>query len=292
MKLTLRRKSEDAAVSLPALMIKAERAASSVFHGEHAQRRAGAGEKFWQFREYDASDRPQDIDWRQSGKTDRLFIRQKERQLPQSALLWACAAPGMDFSTHHNPTKAECAKIIILALSILITRAGERVGALGAAQMGRSEAALDRIAETLSAGLDKNALPDAGPSRSQKNALVILAGDFISPIEDIESSFKNLAPLAGGGCVIQILDPAEINLPWHGRAIFEEPGTGRKEPAQNIESIQDAYARKIESHIKSIEALARDCGWHYVLHRTDQSIDKTLADIWLSLSALTPKGSA
>ena len=282
MKLSLRRKSEDAAASLPALMIRAERAASSVFHGEHAQRHAGPGEKFWQFREYDASDRLQDIDWRQSGKTDRLFI----------ALIWTCAAPSMDFSSSHNPTKSECGKILALSLAILMTRAGERVGAMGATHMDRSEGALDHIAEILTAGLKKNALPSSGPSRGQKNSVSILIGDFISPIKDIESSFKNLAPLTSGGYVIQILDPAEINLPWHGRAIFEDPAAGEKQIVQNIESIKDAYAQKIGHHLKAVEARARDCGWHYILHRTDQPIEKTLNDIWLNLSAHTPKGAA
>ena len=169
MKLSLRRKSEDAAASLPALMIRAERAASSVFHGEHAQRHAGPGEKFWQFREYDASDRLQDIDWRQSGKTDRLFIRQKERQLPQSALIWTCAAPSMDFSSSHNPTKSECGKILALSLAILMTRAGERVGAMGATHMDRSEGALDNIAEILTAGLKKKRFAFIRPvTRSKK----------------------------------------------------------------------------------------------------------------------------
>ncbi len=289
----LRRAAEDAASTLPGLMIRAERAAYSVFHGEHAQRKIGPGEKFWQFREYAPQDRPQDIDWRQSGKTDRLFIRQKERQLPQTALFWACAAKSMDYSSSSQiPAKRVSAKILVLALAIMMTRAGERVGMLESAQVGRSDAALENIGEIMISGKNSESLPHAAPARAHKNASVLLAGDFLSPPGPVDHAFKNLAARAGGGFVIQILDPAEIELPWNGRAIFEEPGTQRREIAQNVTSIREAYKKRIRDHIAAIEKVSRDCGWHYILHRTDRPYEETLMKIWLEFSALKARGAA
>ena len=48
--LPLRRDAEELAASLPALMLKARHTAASVLHGTHAKRKAGTGEKFWQYR--------------------------------------------------------------------------------------------------------------------------------------------------------------------------------------------------------------------------------------------------
>jgi uncharacterized protein (DUF58 family) len=288
----LRRKAEDAAAALPALMIRAERAAQSIFHGEHAQRKSGPGEKFWQFREYTPQDRPQDIDWKQSGKTDRVFIRQKERQLPQTALFWTCNAESMNFSSSPEfPYKIEAARILVLALGILVTRHGERIGMLGSTQTGRSDNALENIGNLLLTS-DAKPLPQMGPAKAQKNSTLILAGDFLSPLTEIEDAFKNLAPQTGGGLVIQILDPAEIELPWNGRAIFQDPAQTHREIVQNIPSIRDAYRQKIQEHIHAIEQLCRECGWNYILHRTDEPLEKTLMQIWSALSALREKGAA
>ncbi len=281
----LRKKAEDAASALPALMIKAERAAQNILHGEHAQKKSGAGEKFWQFREYQSQDRPQDIDWKQSGKTDRVFIRQKERQLPQTALFWCSGAAGMAFSSAKLPTKQETAQVVTLALAILMSHAGERFGLLGETQTGRSEHTLEYIGNGVTQGLNHDVLPKAAPARTQKNAMMILTGDFLSLAEDIETNFKNVAGQAGGGIVIQILDPAEIELPWQGRAVFEDSNRVQREIVQNIPSIRAEYKKRIENHIAAVEQIAKGCGWDYVLHRTDEKVENTLINIWLLMNA-------
>jgi uncharacterized protein (DUF58 family) len=288
----LRRKAEEAASALPALLLKAERAAQNIFHGEHAQRRAGAGEKFWQFREYSPQDRPQDIDWRQSGKTDRVFIRQKERQLPQTALFWICNAESMDFTSDYAlPTKKEAAQVLTLALAILVTHSGERIGMLGTPQAGRSEASLENISNLLLNNESMEALPFHAPVRAHKNSELLLLGDFLSPPQDIETSFKGLAPLSGGGIVIQIFDPAEIDLPFNGRAIFEDPAQTTRENVQNVSSIREAYRQRIEAHCGAVETICKSCNWNYILHRTDDRYEQTLFEVWRSLSALRQKGS-
>ncbi len=143
----LRRRAEDEAARLPPLMTAAQNAAQTIRSGEHAKRRAGTGEKFWQFRDYQAGDRPQDIDWRQSGKGDRVFVRQKEWQTAQTALFWCGGGPGMAWRS--NPklqTKREAALTMSLAMSLLLTQGGEQVGLLaGGMNAGRSELALETI---------------------------------------------------------------------------------------------------------------------------------------------------
>jgi uncharacterized protein (DUF58 family) len=287
----LRRKAEEAASALPALMLKAERAAQNIFHGEHAQRRAGTGEKFWQFREYTPQDRPQDIDWRQSGKTDRVFIRQKERQLPQTALFWTCAADSMDFTSDYAlPIKKEAGQVLTLALAILMTHTGERVGMLGTTQTGRSEHSLENISSLLS---EKNeeSLPSQAPMKAQKNSELVLIGDFLSKPQDIETSFKSLVPFTGGGIVIQILDPAEIELPFDGRAIFEDHAQTVSENVQNVASIREAYKQRIVEHRAAIQSICKSCGWNYILHRTDEGYEKTLLEVWTAMSALRQRGT-
>ena len=60
--------AETVAADLPALLINAERVATTVSQGVHGRRRVGQGETFWQFRRYETGDSAAAIDWRQSAK--------------------------------------------------------------------------------------------------------------------------------------------------------------------------------------------------------------------------------
>ncbi|MBU6472987.1 MAG: DUF58 domain-containing protein, partial [Alphaproteobacteria bacterium] len=74
----VRAQAEALAAGLPPLQVAAERLASSVSLGVHGRRTAGMGETFWQFRRYQAEDPSTAIDWRQSAKSQHLFVRERE----------------------------------------------------------------------------------------------------------------------------------------------------------------------------------------------------------------------
>ncbi|MBN9263007.1 MAG: DUF58 domain-containing protein, partial [Hyphomicrobium sp.] len=63
---------------LPDLVIEASRVASTVAHGIHGRRRAGPGETFWQFRQFEGADAATLIDWRRSASSDQLYVRERE----------------------------------------------------------------------------------------------------------------------------------------------------------------------------------------------------------------------
>lgn len=285
--LPLRQRAEDEAAHLSFLMAEADKAVSSVLHGEHRQRKSGSGERFWQFREYHPGDRPQDIDWRQSGKTDKVYIRQKEWQTNQSAYLWCSRSSGMDFRSRDDlPSKADTAKIITLAIALLLTHGGEEVGLLGSPRKGRSQAALQTLADTL---MEKNSEETLPGDEAQRNASLFLAGDFLDTIDVIETRFKNLAAQSGSGFVIQILDPAEIELPYDGRIIFETPADKQRELVNNVSSIRAEYNRRITAHIVAVKNICGTCRWHHILHSTERDIKDTLLDVWTTLSLHTQR---
>ena len=118
--------AETLAAGLPALLVAAERVASTVSQGVHGRRRIGQGETFWQFRPYYAGDAPNAIDWRQTAKSDRVYVRQMEWEAAQSVWLWHDTSPSMDWrSSDAVPSKGWRAKLLMVALSVLLLRAGE-----------------------------------------------------------------------------------------------------------------------------------------------------------------------
>src|SRR5258707_2156698 len=156
-------KSDAAQVAgrLPPLLIAAERIALTVEQGVHGRRRVGRGESFWQFRQYHPGDELRRLDWRQSAKSDRLYLRQTEWSAAQSVCLWCDQSPSMDFASQRQVTsKLERAQVMLLALSTVLSHAGERVALLGHQEppmAGRNVA--ERLADRLLADRD---LPDQG----------------------------------------------------------------------------------------------------------------------------------
>ncbi|NCC21725.1 MAG: DUF58 domain-containing protein [Alphaproteobacteria bacterium] len=285
--LRLRHAADKAAADLPSMMAEAERAAAHVLAGGHNLRRPGGGENFWQFRDYELHDSPQDIDWRQSAKGDRVSIRQKERQTSQSVYFWCAGGPSMTYGSRMGKhTKADEAAILILALSLLLTRSGELVSMTGGFRRpGRSEHTLSRLGEQLLEQIYSNhPLPDADTRDLPTGHTAILAGDFLSEPGKVADSLAEVRMAASSGFLVQVLDPAELDLPFAGRAIFRDPAGGARHETDNAADIRDAYRARIRAHAESIRHVCREAGWGYYLHRTDHPLADTLAELWALLS--------
>src|ERR1044071_6317373 len=129
---TLQHRAEQIAGRLPPLLVAAERVAATVAQGVHGRRRVGQGETFWQFRQYEPGDSAQRIDWRESAKSQRLYVRETEWEAAQSVWLWRDASPSMDYaSSGALPTKRSRADLLLVALAALLVRGGERASMLG-----------------------------------------------------------------------------------------------------------------------------------------------------------------
>lgn len=120
------------AALLPGMTVTAARLAASVTQGEHARRQAGAGERFRQYRPFDAQDGAAAIDWRRSARSDGLFVRESEWETAQSYYLWSDLSASMHYRSDPGlPVKRDRALLLLLALAMLLARGGERVALLG-----------------------------------------------------------------------------------------------------------------------------------------------------------------
>ncbi|HZH47161.1 MAG TPA: DUF58 domain-containing protein, partial [Roseococcus sp.] len=144
--------AEAAAARLPPLVVEAERVAATIMQGAHGRRRAGQGDAFWQFRPYSPGDSAARVDWRQSAKAQRLFVRETEWEAAQTVVLWRDASHSMDWRSRPAlPTKAERAALLLLALAALLLRGGERVRLLpGPPRAFAGRGALPALADALS----------------------------------------------------------------------------------------------------------------------------------------------
>lgn len=266
--------AEQLGATLPPLLVQAERIAATVMPGVHGRRRAGPGEAFWQFRAYVPGDQASRIDWRQSGKSDRLFIRETEWEAAQTVALWAASGPAMEWrSSKDVPSKAFRAQLLLLALSSLLLRGGERVRLFGLPRPFAGRTALSNIADSLA---QMSTRPE--DHRIARHARAVLFGDFWSPLEETRKAVAALAAQGVRGHMLQVMDPAEETLPYAGRVQFEDV-SGPAIPGAlvpRVEAIRGLYAERVVRHRAALAALARSAGWSFATHRTDHTPEAAL----------------
>src|ERR1700704_6328439 len=147
-----REEAERLGAALPPLLVEAERLTSGVWLGVHGRRKAGMGETFWQFRRYRVEDPATSVDWRQSAKSQHVYVREREWEAAETVWFWRDASASMRYaSLKAVPEKWERATVLSLALASLLTRGGERIGLLGTgAPPSSGRIALRRMAHRLS----------------------------------------------------------------------------------------------------------------------------------------------
>jgi uncharacterized protein (DUF58 family) len=286
----LRDRAEEAAAALPPLLVAAERVAVTVAQGVHGRRRVGQGETFWQFRQYQPGDAVTRIDWRESAKSERLYIRETEWEAAQTVWLWRDASASMDYSSAGYvgggdwPTKRERAELLLLALASLLVRGGERLTVLGSGVAPISgRFALSRIAEiTARVEVAAGSVPAFEPL--PRAGQLVLFGDFLAPLEAINAGLTRFAAAGLRGHLVQIVDPAEEDLPFDGRIRFE----GLEEPDQliigRVEGVRADYAERFRRHRDGLSAIARTLGWGFGSHRTDRQPHLALLTLHGALS--------
>ncbi|MCF3630058.1 DUF58 domain-containing protein [Thalassospiraceae bacterium LMO-SO8] len=282
----LHHQAETAASGLPPLLVAAERVASTVSQGVHGRRRVGQGETFWQFRRYEFGDSTQLIDWRQSAKSDPVYVREMEWEAAQSVWLWADGSPSMDYASDGGPlSKGWRAKVLAVALTSLLVRAGERIALMGTGMIpstGRNTllriaTALER-AETGATG----SLP--GPEFVPRHGRVVLFGDFLAPLGETRKAIARLSDHGVEGHLVQILDPAEETLPFDGRVEFEGPEGEGRIMIGRVESVRQAYREELAHHQAGLDAVARSFGWSLTRHMTHRPPETVLMTLYQLLS--------
>lgn len=280
----LRARAEAEAARLPPLLMQAEHLAGTVLLGEHGRRRAGQGDDFWQYRAAQPGDPAAMIDWRRSARGDATFVREREWQIAQSLQLWVDGAASMRFASDPAlPQKAERARLLALALSIVLLRGGERVGLTGfALPPRRGRAQLERLAALFVA----EDAADFGTPEARgliPHARALFVSDFLGDMAPLESALTKAADRGVQGLLLQVLDPSEEAFPFQGRTIFESIGGSVVHETLKAGDLRSRYLERLAARKDALARLARATGWQYSCHHTGDSAQAALLWAWRAL---------
>lgn len=281
---SIRQRGEQLAAALPALLVAAERVAATVAQGVHGRRRVGTGDAFWQFRQYQFGDSATQVDWRRSAKSDRLFVRETEWAAAQSVWLWRDGSASMRWKSSFGPEpKRDRAELLLLALSALLIRGGERVGLLGLDRLASSgRAVLDRFTATLAGEPNPASLPAV--EELPRHARVVLIGDFLSPLAELDRLVRGYAASGIAGHLLQIVDPAEEDLPFAGRTRFTGVEGEGELLVGKVEALRPDWRARLDRRNAALSELVRAVGWTVARHRTDRPPQQALLALYTTLA--------
>jgi uncharacterized protein (DUF58 family) len=277
---SLRVRAEAAGQALPPLLAEAELLAATVILGDHGRRRSGTGDEFWQYRPFLPGDSLRMVDWRRSARSDGHFVREREWQAAQSVTLWVDRARSMAFSGDRaRAPKADRARLLALAVAVLLLRGGERVGLSGLEHPPRSgRAQMDRLAMALADdGEADYGAPD--PTGMVAHGRAVFLSDFLGDMTGVERALTVASDRGVGGALVQVLDPAEEDFPFDGRTIFESMGGGLRHETMKAGELRQRYRARLAERKARLDALARAAGWHFHTHHTSDTAQAAL--LWL-----------
>lgn len=272
--LAARVEAENLAGALEGLLLEARRLATFA-SGVHGRRRAGSGEAFWQYRDHRPEDGARLVDWRRSGRSERLYVREREHEAVQTAWFWLDPADGFAWSSGAAVSKRRRGLVLALATALLANRGGERIAALPDGPPRLGPYAVERLAADLLA-------QRAGPLGAPTGA-VVLVSDFYAPVEELRARLSGVAGAGARGALLMIADPAEEDFPFTGRTQFEGVEAGPPVLFGRAEAARDAYLTRLAEHRGAVRALAQACGLGFVAHRTDRPPAPALAAIAAAL---------
>lgn len=277
---TLRERAEREAGRLPPLLARAEHLAGAVLLGEHGRRRAGMGDDFWQYRPAQAGDSRRMIDHRRSARGDQQYVREREWQIAQSVMLWVDQGASMRFaSAEALPAKADRARLLALALAILLLRGGERVGLAGVAlPPRRGNAQAVRLAQALA---QDDPADYAVPEHRAMipHARAVFLSDFLGDMAPVREALTMAADRGVRGVLLQVLDPAEESYPYRGRTIFESVGGTLAHETLKAGDLRDRYLERLAGRKAELQELCHATGWQAGMHHTGDSAQSAL--LWL-----------
>jgi uncharacterized protein (DUF58 family) len=280
-----RQEAERLGSALPPLLVEAERVAQTVAQGVHGRRRVGQGETFWQFRRYEPGDPTTAIDWRQTAKSQAVFVRETEWEAAQSVWLWRDSSPSMDYASGADlPPKRDRAELLLLATAALLVRGGERVALLGSDQLpSTGRTGFNRLADDLLGDTaNNNSLPPA--AELPRAAHLVLYSDFLSEPEKIQAIVSRLAGSGVRGQMVQIFDPAEESLPFKGRVRFAGFENEGQTLLGRVENVRIGYRERLARHREALGQIARRAGWGFIIHHTDRPPQTALLPLYTAMT--------
>ncbi len=276
------------------LSLQARKAVDGLLSGVHRSPHRGASVVFVEHREYRPGDDLRLLDWRAYARSDRHQIKRFEQETHLSASLVLDRSGSMAYGAEDRPSKIEHAATLLAALAFILIRQGDAPGLNivtstveqrlpPRTKPAHLEEVLRELATPVTEGTRtdlRTALTEVA-ERAGRRGLTALASDLL---DFDERALEPLSYLVGHGhdvVVFHVLDTDEIDLPFDDATRFVGL-EGEPSIDADPQALREAYRREMGAFMASCRARCISAGARYVLARTDEPVERTLASVLTS----------
>ncbi len=273
-----------ALAKIDSLELLARTVVEGFINGLHRSPNLGASMDFAEHRAYMPGDDLRRIDWRLFGRSDRYFVKEFEADTNTNLLLLLDVSASMGFASS-GISKLQYAKYLASCLGYFSSRQRDRVGLATfentivdyvppAAK--HLPIVLQTIARAKPEGQSNiDAALRAVAEHARRRQIVVIISDLYDEPERVVRAVARLRNRGNDLIVLQVLDPAELELPFDHAANFEDMETGEAIPV--VPSLlREQYRTLVQEHTATLARLMREERIDYALFNTAQPLDHAL----------------
>ena len=256
-----------------------------LLHGDYRTLFRGFGLDLADLREYQYHDDVRHIDWNVTARLQTPYVREYHEDREVTAWFLLDLSPSVDFGSH-DVKKRSLAVDFVTVLARLLTRHGNRVGALFyadsvdtviPARSGRKHVLhilhrmLSRPERTQSASTDLGVFFRGAAQTIKRRSLVFVVSDFIStpgwekPLGHISQRHEVIA--------IRLYDPLEMELPDLGLLVVQDAETGEQLFVDTHDrAFRRRFAAAAERREKNLRVAFRQAGVDALELATDDDL--------------------
>lgn len=281
----------EALESVEGLTLLAKGIVEGFLTGVHRSPHLGVSVEFAEYREYAPGDPLKTLDWQVYARTDRYVVRRFHEETNLRACVVLDASKSLDFAGEPSrPTKFRFAVGLAASIVHILIRQRDAPGLVAfASRMGRyfppraSPAAMREIFDELTrlkpGGRTRAAetLHDVA-ERMPRRSLVVVISDLLADPDEVVAALNHLRHKRSEVIVLQVLDPAELSLPYRGLNDFRDLETGDILEA-DADALRDAYAEEMEAFLQTYRRACADARVEHHVLTTDDRFDRALAAV-------------
>ena len=269
---------------IDSLELLARTVVEGFINGLHRSPNLGASMDFAEHRAYMPGDDLRRIDWRLFGRSDRYFVKEFEADTNTNLLLLLDVSASMGYGSA-GVSKLQYAKFLASCLGYFSSRQRDRVGLVTFANgivnyVPPAAKHLPIVLQTIArAAAEGRGSLDAAlrqiAEHARRRQIVVIISDLYDEPDSVVRAVARLRNRGNDLIVLQVLDPAELDLPFDDAANFEDMESGEAIPV--VPSLlRDQYRTLIQEHTATLARLMREERIDYALFNTAQPLDHAL----------------
>ena len=283
------------------LDLRARLVVEGLMTGMHRSPYQGISVEFAQHRQYSPGDDTRHVDWKQYGKTDKIYLKQYLQETNLHLICIVDASESMGYGSVKGDgdatwTKYDHATAIAASLSYMAIQQQDSVGLAIFDQAlsryfkpsnspGQWKVVVNELQQVPRWNkTNTGKILDQIAEKLNHRSLIVILSDFFEDIGSIQSGLRHLRYKKHELMVFQILDPMEINFPFEDVTLFkglEGAGDLLTEPR----ALRDGYMQQLNDFTEQMKKMCRGMHIDFQRMNSGDSLDVALSNFLANRAA-------